>query len=103
MPVVWKVLRHHSSRVAFKDYAALLRAAKNVLPKGVDIVLLADRGFADIELMALCAQLNWHYRLRIKSNFLVYQGDKELGAAARLKLPAGTHRFLQGVSITEQR
>jgi hypothetical protein len=103
VPVVWKVIEHNSSMVAFQEYAALLQAAKHVLPKGVDIVLLADRGFADIELMALCAQLNWHYRLRIKSNFLVYQGDKKLGSVADLKLPGSTQRFLQGVSITEQR
>ena len=103
MPVVWKVLKHNSSMVAFKDYAALLRAAKNVIPKGVDIVLLADRGFADIELMALCVKLGWHYRLRIKANFHVYQGDKRLGSVAELNLPAGAQRFLQGVSITEQR
>ena len=103
VPVVWKVLKHDSSMVAFKEYAALLRAATNVLPKGVDIVLLADRGFADRDLMALCVKLGWHYRLRIKSNFLIYQGDKKLGSVADLNLPAGTHRFLQGVSITEQR
>ena len=103
VPVVWKVLKHHSSLVAFKDYAAWLRAAKNVIPKGVDIVLLADRGFADSELMALCVKLHWHDRLRIKSNFHVYQGDQPLGSVAELNLPAGSQRFLQGVSITEQR
>lgn len=102
VPVVWKVLKHNSSMVAFQEYAELLQAAKNMLPEGIDIVLLADRGFADIELMALCAKLNWHYRLRIKSNFHVYQGDKKLGSVAELNLPAGTQRFLQGVSITEQ-
>jgi hypothetical protein len=103
VPLVWKVLKHNSSMVAFHEYAVLLRAAKNVLPKGVDIILLADRGFADIELMALCVKLGWHYRLRIKSNFHVYQGDKKLGSVAELNLPVGTQRFLQGVSITEQR
>lgn len=95
VPVVWKVLKHNSSMVAFKDYAALLRAAKHVTPKGTDIVLLADRGFADIELMALCVKLGWHYRLRIKANFHVYQGDKKLGSVAELNLPAGAQRFLQ--------
>jgi len=103
VPLVWKDLKHNSSMVAFHEYAALLRAAKNVLPKGVDIILRADRGFADIELMALCVKLGWHYRLRIKSNFHVYQGDKKLGSVAELNLPVGTQRFLQGVSITEQR
>ncbi|NJL42159.1 MAG: hypothetical protein HC899_40140 [Leptolyngbyaceae cyanobacterium SM1_4_3] len=45
IPVVWKVLEHSSSMVAYAAYAPLLDAVVKVLPQGVEILFLADRGF----------------------------------------------------------
>ncbi len=52
LPLVWTMIDHRSSSVAFRAYRGLLRLAERVLPPGRDIVLLADRGFLHGELMA---------------------------------------------------
>ncbi len=40
------------------------------MPRKVKIVLLADRGFTDGQLLRyLKTQLNWHYRIRVKKDF----------------------------------
>jgi hypothetical protein len=45
LPLVWRVLKHKSASVAFNEYREMLYQAANLLPKGVKVVLLADRGF----------------------------------------------------------
>lgn len=47
VPVVWRVLAHESSSVAFETYKAKLNRAASLLPQRVRVILLADRGFAD--------------------------------------------------------
>src|SRR5512143_1106542 len=71
IPLVWKVIRHRSSRVAFRDYRGLLRYAERVLPSGHEKVLLVDRGFVHLELLRwIKGQPCWHSRLRIKRSGL---------------------------------
>ena len=71
IPLVWKVIEHRSSSVAFRAYRGLLRLAERLLPPGRDIVLLADRGFLHGELMAwIHRHARWHLRVRIKRSGL---------------------------------
>jgi hypothetical protein len=51
VPVVWEVVEHGSSSVPHAAYEALLDAVPPLLPPQVKVVFLADRGFADTELM----------------------------------------------------
>jgi hypothetical protein len=51
VPLVWRVLKHNSSSVAYEAYKDLLTKAAELLPSGSRVVFLADRGFADIDLM----------------------------------------------------
>ena len=70
IPLVWKVLEHQSSTVAFESYKALInKAALLLLPFDCQVVFLADRGFADTALMAHLSKLGWHWRIRFKSSF----------------------------------
>jgi hypothetical protein len=74
VPLAWQVVEHGSAQVAFGVYRPLLQRAAALLPERTGkVVLLADRGFADVNLMRLCGSLGWGYRLRIKSSFLVYR------------------------------
>jgi hypothetical protein len=66
VPLVWRVLKHSSSSVAYEAYKDLLLKAAELLPLGCQVVFLADRGFADIDLMTGLKRLGWHYRIRIK-------------------------------------
>lgn len=70
VPVTWCVCKHSSSTVRLRVIQRVLSKAQAVLPKRVEVVLLADRGFADGDLMKdLQKRLGWHFRIRIKSNF----------------------------------
>lgn len=51
VPIVWRVIRHQSSSVNFSTYQAMLKRASRLIPAGVSVCLLADRGFADTALM----------------------------------------------------
>lgn len=44
VPIAWRVLAHQSSSVALTEYQALLKRTARVLPSGVRVMLLADRG-----------------------------------------------------------
>jgi hypothetical protein len=99
VPVVWKVLEHKSNTVAYHVYKGLLDAAAKLLPEGVQIVFLADRGFADTKLMGHVRELGWHFRIRIKSSFLVYQSG-EFRSVDEFPLQPGEAVFLSNVNLT---
>ena len=65
VPVAWRVVAHSSSTVRLWTIQRVLRQDQRILPNGVAIVLLADRGFADGKLMKyLRENLGWHLSLR---------------------------------------
>lgn len=65
IPFLWKVLAHKSSTVAFSEYKLMLRLAQRLLSNYPDIMLLADRGFANHQLTEWLQNSNWHYCLRL--------------------------------------
>jgi hypothetical protein len=104
IPLVWTVIEHGSSSVAFETYRPLLDQALTLIPFGCPVVFLADRGFADTELMAYVSQtLRWHWCIRIKSSFLVYRPGKQRIKVGNIRLQRGQARFWHNVSITDKR
>ena len=70
VPAAWRVVVQSSSTVRLWTIQRVLRPAQRVLPPGIAIVLLADRGFADGQLMKYLKEtLGWHFRIRIKRSF----------------------------------
>jgi hypothetical protein len=68
------------------------------------VVLLADRGFADVALRRLCGRLGWRYRRRIKSNFRVYRcGHGSAYVQQLLPKRRGKAVFLHYVCLTGER
>lgn len=65
VPFLWKVLEHKSSTVAFVEYKLMLRLTEKLLSSYSDIMLLADRGFANHELVNWLQNSSWHYCLRL--------------------------------------
>lgn len=101
VPLVWKVIAHGSSTVAFDVYRDLLDRAATLLPDDCRVVFLADRGFADTNLMAYLSQtLHWHWRIRIKSSFYVYRKHHRRCKISSIKLKRGQARFWHNVYIT---
>jgi hypothetical protein len=102
VPVVWEVIAHGSSSVPHEAYAALLDAVPALLPPGVKVVFLADRGFADTALLAHLRRLGWHFRIRIKATFSVLRPGQPPCKVEDFSLAPGRALFLQHVAITTE-
>ena len=103
VPLVWQVVEHESSSVAYEAYEALLDAVPPLLPLGVRVVFLADRGFADTALLAHLRRLRWHFRIRIKANFGVVRPGHRPSKVEDFNLAPGRALFLHQVAITAER
>jgi len=101
VPMVWKVIEHKSNTVAYDVYKGLLDSAARLVPMGVKVMFLADRGFADTDLMKHAKELGWHYRIRIKSNFLVFYKGQWRNVDT-FPLQPGEAIFLNDVHLTGQ-
>lgn len=103
VPLIWKTIEHGSSTVSFEEYRTLLDKAAKLLPTDSEVVFLADRGFADTNLMDyLSHTLHWHWRIRIKSSFLVYRRHQKCCKINKIKLERGQARFWHHVYITDK-
>src|SRR6266849_8223590 len=78
------------------------RRCKSHLPLGCKVVLLADRGFADTQLMSHLSQLGWHFRIRIKANFWMHPSHLASFQVGEIELKPGHMCFWQGVSMTDK-
>jgi hypothetical protein len=103
IPLVWQVIAHASSSIAYETYQALLDRAATLLPLNCQVVFLADRGFADTALMAHATRLGWHWRIRIKSCFVVYRRGQRRLKLSNYELKPGQAHFWQHVHITDAR
>ena len=72
VPFLWKVLEHKSSTVAFVEYKLMLRLAARLLSGYPNIMLLADRGFANHELVNWLQNSTWHYCLRLPCDVILH-------------------------------
>ena len=99
VPVAWQVVAHSSSTVRLWTIQSVLRQAQRILPAGVAIVLLADRGFADGKLMTyLRDNLGWHFRIRIKRSFQ-FQHQGQWRTVSSVQLQPGQAYFTDAVSV----
>jgi Transposase DDE domain len=103
VPLVWKVLDHPSSSVAYDMYKDVLEKVAELLPLRCNVVFTADRGFADTHLMAHLASLGWHWRIRIKGSFWIYRQGKCRCKVNRIPLCVGKALFWHHVYITTHR
>ncbi|XPM60487.1 MAG: hypothetical protein EDM05_025820 [Leptolyngbya sp. IPPAS B-1204] len=100
--LVWRVIRHGSSAVGVEVYQAMLKRASGLIPVGVSVCFLADRGFADTTLMRyLRDELHWHFRIRVKSNSWIHRAGKGWIQLNQYHLAWGEVVLLQGVRLTK--
>ncbi len=72
IPLLWKVMKHKSSTVAFKEYKPMLKLSQQLLSKYPNVMLLADSGFANHELMSWLKTSQWHYCLRLPCDVFIH-------------------------------
>ena len=102
VPLVWRVIEHGSAAVSFETYQDILNEAKSRLPFACKVVFLADRGFADTQLMGHLRGLGWHFRIRIKSTFWIYPSHLAPFQVGEIALKPGHISCWQEVSITDK-
>ncbi len=83
-------MEHRSASVSFIDDREMLQQAVERLPKGVKVVLLADRGFVHTDLMkVLTTQWGWHYRIRVKNDTWIWRADALAGVNSKTSISSG--------------
>ena len=99
VPLLWKVLEHKSASVAFQEYKLMLRLAKRLLFNYPDIMLLADRGFANHELMSWLLESGWHYCLRLPYDVTLHGPRRHPIELMYLWPPKGEAIFYHNVGL----
>ncbi|MEN9520300.1 MAG: hypothetical protein RLZZ381_2888 [Cyanobacteriota bacterium] len=101
--VAWRIVPQASSTVRLWTIQRVLRQASRVMPEEAEVVLLADRGFADGKLMKYLQQtLQWHFRIRIKRSFQ-FQLDGQWRKVSSVKLQPGQAYFTPAIAIGKTR
>jgi hypothetical protein len=82
------------------EYQALVRLAE-ALPDGVQVFIVADRGFGDHKLYrVLTEELKFDFVIRFRGNITVTTADGETRAAAEWIGKSGHARVLRGATVT---
>lgn len=78
----------------------LLEKVKDMLPSSCSVLLAGDRFYGTSSLIGWCAQNQWRYRIRLKSNLTLEHGEGIItaGEAATLKIDS-----LEGACFAETR
>jgi len=103
-PLLWlTVLKDvlKDSRNDFEDLC-LARLAE-LLPDGVAVTILADRGFGDTKLFGFLETLGFDYVIRFRGNIHVTAADGETRAAAAWVGKGGRARKLRNAEVTAGR
>src|SRR5271165_3447455 len=82
-PLLWLTVLKDELKDRRNDYEDLcLARLAEVLPEGVAVTILADRGFGDTKLFAYLETLGFAYVIRFRGNIHVSAADGETRAAA---------------------
>jgi Transposase DDE domain len=100
-PLIWLSVLKDDLADARNDYEdAGLRRLAEVLPDGVRVTLLADRGFADTKLFGFLDELGFGYVIRLKGNTKVSAADGPVRPAAEWVGQSGRARKLRDAQVT---
>lgn len=102
-PLVWKTVEKSKLKNRRSEYELLVvERLHAILPRDVDVMVLADRGFGDQRLFAYLATLGWSYAIRFKQNITVaYEGQSK--PAAEWVSTSGHAKMLSNVLITKDK
>ena len=101
-PLMWLSVLKDELTQARNDYEdACLRRFAAVLPKGVRVTLLADRGFADTKLFGFLEELGFNYVIRLKGNTRVRAADGTIRPATAWVGKDGRARKRRDAAVTE--
>ena len=101
MPIAWKVEKTKGA-IGFEAQESLIKEVAKMAPKGVKILLAADRFYGTSSLINLCQSLSWSYRVRLKSNLILTQegGEITTGDAVNMKLTSLENQTFYNTNVT---
>ena len=102
-PLLWKTVASSTLKGNQRRYEyEVLRRLREVLPAGVKVTVLADRGFGDCKLFyALTTELAFEYVIRLRGDIYVTSAGGERRAAAAWVGAGGRARRLVGARVTD--
>jgi hypothetical protein len=104
-PLVWMTVLSKNLKgrqTGFEDRALWL--LKSVLPPGVDVIILADRGFADVSLFEhIMENLDWSFVIRFRGKTHVESASGERRMCSDWVPKKGKLLKLEGALVTAQR
>jgi Transposase DDE domain len=103
-PLIWKSVPKTRLKDRRNDYEdEVLLRLHEVLPPGVQVTILADRGFGDQKLYALLKDLGFAFVIRFRGDVTVQRADGE-ARPARAWVPAnGRPCYVGGARVTTDR
>lgn len=103
-PLLWLTVSKDKLKHRRNDYEDLcLSRLAEVLPEGVAVTILADRGFGDTKLFAFLEELGFAYVIRFRGNIHVTAADGQTRAAADWVGIGGRARKLPDAEVTARR
>ncbi len=103
-PMLWLTVSKDELKDRRNDYEDLcLSRLAEVLPEGVAVTILADRGFGDTKLFAFLVELGFAYVIRFRGNIHVTAADGETRDAADWVGKGGRARKLRDAEVTAGR
>jgi len=103
-PLLWLTVLKDELKDRRNDYEDLcLARLAEILPEGVAVTILADRGFGGTKLFAYLDTLGFAYVIRFRGNIHVSAADGETRAAAAWVGASGRARKLRDAEVTTAR
>src|SRR5277367_5362496 len=103
-PLLWLTVSKDELKDRRNDWEDLcLSRLAEVLPEGVAVTILADRGFGDTKLFAFLDELGFAYVIRFRGNIHVTAADGETRPAADWVGKGGRARKLRDAEVTAGR
>ena len=102
-PLMWKTVQASTLKGNQTGYEEeLVRRLRDVMPEGVKVTVLADRGFASCRLMTLLKEeLGFEYVIRLRGNYSVTHARGERREAAQWVGAGGRARTLRDAKVTD--
>jgi hypothetical protein len=102
IPLKWVVCAGKSATVPLAKYQRLLAQVAELIPSSCRVTFLADRAFGDVNLLKILKQIGWHFRIRLKSNYWIFQASHQARQVSSLMPTYGNGCFINHVWITKR-
>jgi len=103
-PLIWKTVVKSALKDNRNEHEdQVIRRLHEVLPQGVRVTLLADRGFGDQKLYVMLAELGFDYVIRFREIITVTDSNGESHPASEWVPTNGRSRMIRDAFVTQDK